>query len=116
MAVTLDYTATISEGATDTAAVSFDKWLDSGELVASVTVTEVTSTDLTITNKAVSTAALTINGKSVAIGRAATFSLSGQSASASNTDGTGLYRIRVTPTTDSTPARVHPFDVLIQVV
>ena len=116
MPVTLDYTATLSEGATDTGIVSFDRWLDSGELVASVTVTEVTSTDLTITNKAVTTAAQIVNGKSIATGRAASFSLSGQSASASNADGTGVYRLRVTPTTDSTPARVHPFDVLIQVV
>ena len=52
-------------------AVSFVGKLDSGEtLTGTPTVTEIDTAHLTITSKAVNSAALTINGQSVAIGQA----------------------------------------------
>ncbi len=63
----------------DAFAVSYADVLDSGEtLTGTPTVAEVTTTDLTITAKAVSTAALTINGVGVAIGAAVQFKVAGQ--------------------------------------
>lgn len=52
-------------------AVSFVGKLDTGEtLTGTPTVAEIDTAHLTITNKAVNSAALTINGQSVAIGQA----------------------------------------------
>ena len=59
-------------------AVSFVGKLDSGELLTGTpTITEVDTSALTLTNKAVSSAALTINGVSVITGQALTFTVSG---------------------------------------
>jgi len=101
MAKTLQQIPTMSEGATDVGAVSFVEYLDSGELLASATVTEVSTDDLTIGNVAVNTAELTILGETAAVGQAVQFSVSGMQA------GT-IYKLLVTGTTDSTPARVEP--------
>ena len=80
--------------------VSFDKTLDSGEsLTGTPTVAEQTTTDLTITNKVVSAAALTIKGESVPAGRAVQFKVSGQLVASSP------YTIKITCTTDSSPAQ-----------
>lgn len=80
--------------------VSFDGVLDSGELLASVTsVTEETTTNLTISNKAVSTAALTINNVAVITGRAIQFKVVGQLVA------TGRYTLKIIVVTDSTPAQ-----------
>ena len=81
-------------------AVSFADQLDTDEvLTGTPTVTEVATTDLTIGSKAVSTAALTINGESVAVGEAVQFTVSGQVATSTP------YKIKITATTDSTPAQ-----------
>ena len=57
-------------------AVDMQGKLDTGEtLTGTPAVTEQTTTDLTITNKAVNTAALTINRTSVAIGKAIQFTV-----------------------------------------
>ena len=57
---------------------SFDLELRSTELLTGTpTITEVTSSDLTITNKLVSASELSISGRTVAIGRAITFTVSG---------------------------------------
>lgn len=78
--------------------VSFDDKLDSGEsLTGTPTVVEETTTDLTITNKAVSTSALTINNKSVAAGRAVQFKVTGFLVANSP------YTILITCGTDSDP-------------
>ncbi len=115
MAITLEKIPSISVGATDTIAINFERWLDASETISSATVVEVTSSDLTLTNKAVNTEAIVVDGDTVAIGAGVQFSLSGQSATG-GAGGDGLYRIRVTPTTNSSPARVVPFDILIQAV
>lgn len=97
----------LGAGATDVFAVAFDKYLDSGELLTGTpTVVEVDTSDLTLGNKAVSTGSLTILGRTVATGKAVQFSASGATA------GT-TYRVRVTATTDASPARTEPIDLLI---
>lgn len=81
-------------------AVSFAGQLDSGEvLTGTPTITEVTSTDLTISNKAVNSAAITVNGTSVAIGGAVQCKVLGQLLA------TREYTLKIVAVTDSTPAQ-----------
>ena len=92
--------ATLVEGETRNFAVSFADELDTSEaLTGTPTVAELTSSDLTIANEAVSTAVLTINNTSVAVGEAVQFTVSGQLAA------TARYRVRITCATDATPAQ-----------
>ena len=87
-------------GETNLFSVSFVGVLDSGEsLTGTPTVTEVGTSDLTIENKVVSTTSLTINGKSVAAGKAVQFKVSGQAVANSP------YTVKITVSTDSTPAQ-----------
>ena len=87
-------------GETRNFAVSFANVLDAGEtLTGTPTVAEQTTTDLTIANKVVSTAALTILGSTVAIGKAVQFKVSGQLVAGSP------YTIKITAGTTSTPAQ-----------
>lgn len=80
-------------------AVSLEPVLSSGELLTGTpTVTEITTSALTLDNKAVNTGALTINGVSVAVGQAVQFNVAGGSA---NTD----YNVRVICATDASPAQ-----------
>jgi hypothetical protein len=73
-------------------------YLNSGELITGTpTVTEVTTTDLTISNKAVNTAALTINHVEVAIGKAIQCTVVGQKAA------TAEYCLLVGYTSDASP-------------
>ncbi len=89
-----------AEGAEDLFSESFDGVLDSGELIASVTsVTEETTSDLTISDISVSTVELTINKIAVAIGRAIQFKVIGQLVA------TKHYTLKMIVVTDSTPAQ-----------
>jgi hypothetical protein len=93
MPIILQQRPTVSVGDVEKGAVSFANYLDTGEtLTGTPLVDEVTTTDLTLGGKAVSSAALTILGESVSAGQAVQFTMSGQKA---NT----LYTIRVTATT-----------------
>lgn len=84
--------------------------LDDGELATGTpTIVEVTTSDLTIANKAVSSTALTILGESVAAGEAIQCKVSGGTANTS-------YTIRITFGTDSDPAQTRIVDILIDVV
>lgn len=79
--------------------IDYQGQLDAGELLTGTpTVTEVTTTDLTLANKVVNTAVLTIKGESVAIGQAVQFSVTGGTASTT-------YDIKIAVSTDSTPTR-----------
>lgn len=79
--------------------VSFADELDAGELLASVSaVAEQTTSNLTISNEAVNTAALTINNATVPIGKAVQCKITGQVVNIS-------YSVKVTVVTDSTPAQ-----------
>lgn len=87
-------------GETNNFSVSFADVLDSGELLTGTPlVVEVTSSDLTISNKAVNTGALTINDISVAIGLAVQFKVVGQIVASTP------YTVKITASTDSTPAQ-----------
>jgi hypothetical protein len=98
----------LAAGAVGLGSVSFVGALDSGELLTGTpTVTEVDTDDaavapatLTIENVAVNVAALTINNKSVAIGQAVQFKVSGQAAGNS-------YRLRIVVATTSSPAQTE---------
>lgn len=97
--------------ATEIGACSFAGNLKSGELLTGTPlVVEQTTSDLTITDKVINTAAVTINHKTVAIGQAVTFLVTGQVLA------TGKYTLLVTATTDSTPARVLPRKIIFPVV
>ena len=111
MAIVLPDIWNKSVGDTDVGAIDMAPYLDAGDLdiyvttgekCASLTVVELTTTALTIANVAVSTAALIINGVSVPIGKAVQFSYLGMAASTE-------YKLLITVTTDSTPARVENF-------
>lgn len=87
-------------GATRLGACSFVGQLDSGELLTGTpTVAEETTSDLTLANKAVNTAELTLNQATVAIGQAVQFSVSGQLRANSP------YTITITVGTDASPAQ-----------
>lgn len=87
----------VAVGETSNGAVDFGGTLDSGELLTGTpTVAEQTSSDLTITNVAVNTAALTIDGSSAAIGEAVQFAFSGQLADTK-------YTLKITAASDATP-------------
>jgi len=107
MVIALPQTFVISVGDTETVAVNFTDHLDSGELLTGTpTVVEVTTSDLTLGSKAVNTATYveSQSGDTVAIGAAVQFSVSGGTAANSP------YKIRVTCSTDATPARTFVRD------
>lgn len=98
-------------GEVRTPAVSFVGVLEAGELLTGTpTVVEVGTTDLTLENKAVNTAALTISGKSVAIGQAVQFKVSGQASANSP------YTLLVTTATDASPAQTFVRNLTLYVV
>lgn len=91
---------TLAVGETRLFSVSFDNKLDAGELLTGTpTVAEQTTSDLTIANKVVSTAALTINSVSVSAGRAVQFKVSGHGVTNSP------YTLKITCGTNSSPAQ-----------
>jgi len=86
----------IAVGETRNVAVSFVDVLDDDELLTGTpTIVEVTTNDLTLTNKTVNTSVLTINGHSVAIGKAIQFKVSGQLVANSP------YTIKITVSTNA---------------
>lgn len=91
---------TFVEGEIRLCSVAFAGQLDTGELLKGTpTVTEVSTSDLTLSNKVVNTAELTMLGETYAIGEAVQFLATGQLASQ------GSYTIKITCGTDSTPAQ-----------
>jgi len=97
-AITADQVPSFAAGDTRNGAVSFANQLDSGEaLTGTPTVEEQDTSDLTISSVGVSTRELTINEETVAAGLAVQFSVTGMTAA--------TYTLKVTATTDSTPAQ-----------
>lgn len=87
-------------GSTRNVAFSFSGELDSGELLTGTpTITEDTTSDLTIANKAVSTAALTINDITVPIGEAVQCNVLGFDAA------NFPYTLNISVGTDASPAQ-----------
>ena len=99
MTITLPQLHQIGAGETRNVAIDLKSELDSGELLTGApTITEQVTTDLTLSNKSVNTAQITVNDRTVAIGEAVQFSVTGQN------DGTD-YAILISVGTDSTPAQ-----------
>ena len=97
-------------GETRNVAVSFAAVLDDGELLTGTpTVVEVTSTDLTLSNKAVSSDAMIVNGVQCAAGQVVTFTVAGGVAGEA-------YEIRVTVGTDAAHAQTLQATVKLRVV
>ena len=83
-------------GSTRTPRLSYDEVLETDELLTGTpTMVEVTTSDLTIDNKAVSTSELTITNETVAIGRALTLCVSGHEVA------NMPYTIKITVSTDA---------------
>lgn len=96
------------QGETRNVSHSFAGRLDDGELLTGTPlVVEVTTSILTLTNKVVSTAILTINKISVPVGEAVQFKVV---ASA-----TGTYTVKITATTDASPAQtlIETIDIVV---
>jgi hypothetical protein len=90
-----------TKGAGETRNIAVDfrgKLRGSEKLTGTPTIVEVTTSALTLTNKAVNTAAVTILGESVGIGLALQVRVSGGTAGAE-------YEIKFTCATDSDPAQ-----------
>lgn len=94
----------VKRGAIRACAVGFQGVLDTSELLTGTpTVTEVTTTALTITNKRVNTAAITILGVSHAIGEAVQFTVDFSSAVADT-----YYEVKIVAVSNATYAQTLP--------
>lgn len=109
MAIRLKQRPTMSANDTEVVSVNYNQWLDSGELLTGTpTVVEVTTSALTLGSKAVNTTALVVLGRNVAVGEAVQFTVT--------TATTGVYTIRITASTDASPARTAVRDLELTVV
>lgn len=108
MPIKLDQRPVISVGDTDSAKIDYTDYLDPTELLTGTpTVAEVTTADLTLTNKTVNTTEVRIIERDVAIGKAVQFKVSGQKI---NTE----YSIRITVSTTS--GRTSVRDAILKAV
>lgn len=87
-----------AEGETRNVAVAFGGVLDSGELLTGTPTITADSTAVTLSNKQVSTAALTVDGSTYSIGQVLQFTIAGGTTSSTP------VTITMTVTTDSTLA------------
>ena len=105
-----NYVGEMSAGETRAFAVNYTDKLESGELLTGTpTIVEVTTSDLTLANKAVSTGSLTILGDTVATGAAVQWTV------AAGSGLSGEYTIRVTVGTDATPAQTFVDDYTVEI-
>ena len=94
MAKTAPQSHLITTDETRNIAIDCRGYLDTGELLSGTpTITEVTTTVLTLASKAVSTAELTINGATVAIGEALQLSVAASAI--------GTYSVKFICSTDA---------------
>lgn len=108
MPIKLEQRPVISVGETEVVSIDYTEYLDADELLTGTpTVAEVTTTDLTLSNKVVSTEVVRILERDVAVGKAVQFKVSGQKI---NTQ----YSIRVTASTDG--GRVVVRDAVLTVI
>ena len=97
----------VTVGESPNIAIDCQGILETSELISTLTsILEVTTTDLTIDNKAISTAALTINGVTVAIGKALTCRVAGALAGKQ-------YHIQCKFVTNTTPAATRICDIYL---
>lgn len=103
MPITIQGVPNISQGDTDVGAVDLQDYLDSGEtFTGTPTIVEITTTDLTLSNKTVNSSPMVIAGRNVAAGQAIQYRVTGQLAGKT-------YKIQITGTT--TASRVLTFYV-----
>lgn len=103
------YDLSINE--TEVVSVNYSDILSSGELLTGTpTVSEVSTTNLSLGNKLVSTATYveSFSGETVAIGKAVQFTIS--------TSTLGVYQVRVSVDTDSTPTRTIVRDLYVRFI
>lgn len=110
MSNTIQKIECMTAGETRNAAVDFTNKLDSGELLTGTPTITASSTLLTLSNKVVNTAALTINGSTVSIGQAVQFAVA-----ASTSSPEARYSVTITTVTNSTPAQTFIATLGIQV-
>jgi hypothetical protein len=109
MPITAQQQRTLSAGSTRIVRLNCTNDLDDGaSLTGTPTVTEVTTSDLTIANKAVNSATYSdsVTQGTVAIGKAVICTVAGGTAGST-------YTLRITVSTDSTPAETLVYDVQI---
>ena len=100
----------ISVGATRVVSIDLQDDLRAGVLLTGTPVIEeVGGSDLTIDNKTVNGSAITVKGRSVAIGKAIQFRVSGMKAGKT-------YQIDVTCSTNGSPAETQPYRCILPVV
>lgn len=100
----------ISVGATRVVSLDLQDDLRSGvTFTGTPVVEEVGGSDLTLDNKAVSGAVLTIDGRSVAAGKAIQFRVSGQKAGK-------RYLLDVSCGTTGSPAETQSYQVVLEVI
>lgn len=99
---------TMSADETRLVSIDFTDKLDSGELLTGTVTVTVDPTGPTLSNKAVSATALTINGRSVIAGQAVQFKITGVTAGET-------YTCTASVATDSTPAETVTGAVIIKV-
>lgn len=110
--VTAEQVYSMTTGEVRTVAAHFLDKLGSNELLTGTpTVAEQTTSVLTLDNKRVNTGALTVLGRTVAVGKAVQFRITASGATA----GTE-YTIKITCGTDATPAQTLECFVRVQVV
>lgn len=88
--------------------IDFTDKLDAGELLTGTVTVTVSPTGPTVSNAAVSTAALTINGRTVIIGQAVQFKITGVTAAAT-------YTCTASVATNSSPAETVTGAVIVKV-
>ena len=95
----------VTVGEVPNIAIDCQGLLETGEIIASITsILEVVTSDLTIDNKAINSAALTINGVTAAIGKALLCRISGVLAGKQ-------YLVQSKFVTNSTPAATRICDI-----
>ena len=109
MPITLEECFDYSTGATELVSVDFTPYLDSDELIdAVVSVSEVTTSAITIANQVVNTETFEYCGNTAKVGGAVQFTV--------NCSTEGMYRVRVTANTDSSPVRTPVVDILLRFI
>lgn len=111
MPKTLEQQYDISVGSTEIVSINYTAILDSSEVLTGVpTVSELTTSNLSLGNKLVNTATYTeaITGDTVAVGKAVQFTVTTSTA--------GSYVIRVTVSSDSTPTRTFVRDLYLRFI
>lgn len=109
MPITLEQRPEISEGDVERPEIDYSGWLGSDEeLTGTPTAVEIGSTDLTISGVGLSTTTLSILGEDVPAHKAVVFMLSGQKSGK-------RYTVRLTATSNSSPARTCVRDIVLTV-